>query len=325
MRKRIIMIISVILSVIGLFVLAFLVNNYEKEQKETREHYANLEKELLLLKADKRVAEEALFAIEEDILSNSVHECTVSILIKDIVPELYTEMFPLMKEHGIKGTVVLYKNRLPGSEGAITEEQFAEIISEGYSVVPAWSEDDGDTGIDSVVQWIKDHGYTLGTVVLIDEKNYTQEREDLIVSAGYNTIVRDLDGEKNNAITTGDVEEVWRISAMGYKGKSSKTVLDNAIKAKGHLIYTVGFDAEDESEMYNVGSLANMLEFLKKCENNENPVLINTDIAGARARRISVAEKRAAAIAKNAEEKAAQQKIIDEINQEIDELYKKYN
>lgn len=69
---------------------------------------------------------------QQDIITNNVYPVTLTFTNVDV--RLYSEVFPLMQEHGVKGTVVFGSGELPGDAGFITYSDYLELTDGGWKL-----------------------------------------------------------------------------------------------------------------------------------------------------------------------------------------------
>ena len=70
----------------------------------------------------------------------------------------------------------------------------------------------------------------------------------------------------------GDV--VWHLGAVGLQGEEPKYRLEDAVKAKANIIFTVTYTREDE--MYHSTPFVSMLDYLKEYESRSDVLLMVT-------------------------------------------------
>ncbi len=66
-------------------------------------------------------------------------QATEELVAVSLDPELYTELYPVMKKHGRVGVMALSPQEFPGNEGKITKEQFDELTKAGWTACAVWN------------------------------------------------------------------------------------------------------------------------------------------------------------------------------------------
>ena len=65
-------------------------------------------------------------------------QATEELVAVSLDEQLYTELFPVMKEHKRVGVMALSPREFPGNEGKITKEQFTEMTKAGWTTCVVW-------------------------------------------------------------------------------------------------------------------------------------------------------------------------------------------
>lgn len=101
-------------------------------------------------------------------------QATEELVAVSLDPELYTELFPVMKKHGRVGVMALSPQEFPGNEGKITQEQFEEMTKAGWTVCAVWN---GVEPLDVFREEIEERFNTLG--LKVPETVYVSLDEEL--------------------------------------------------------------------------------------------------------------------------------------------------
>lgn len=317
MGNRIVAIICTVAALAGIVFLGIGVKKYSEHQDEVSAVYIELSNKLNALEGDKRSAQTEITRLRDSVTEAVDAVATVTMLFNGMSDMIYTDAYPVLQEYGLTGTIVMTGETLPGSTGRLNDGQIAELVGAGWKLIPGWSDGDGENGIASADEWIRTYGYTVEGVVYVPQNEYTSEREELLKTAGYNTVVTDIGMGGNNAVSTEEIGEMWRLNAMGYQGNGPKSVLLEAISSSGHLTFTVGF--ERSAEMYDAATLPSMLSYLRSYE--QEGVLDNTDIASARMYRADLDARRKNAEADVSARIAELEAEIASIDEQIRKLY----
>jgi len=317
MKTRVISALCVAVIVLVSIGIGIGVKNYRDSIAEKAAVYEELSKKISVLEADRRQAEKNLRDLDEKIAEATKTHCTVTLLFRSDAGT-YTEIFPIMKEKELTGTVILSGGNLPGTEGVLTENELREIIASGWAVIPEWNE---NGGISEVEEWMTVHGYSSSGTVLIDKEILSSEVEEALTNAGYSTVICALPQSYNDVIYTENGEEPVILGSMGYVGTNSKAILNDAVSNSAHITFTIGFDAE--TELFDSTYFPNMLEYMKDFANEGS--LEITDITKAMDYRREAELARISAIEKAAAEKDAQKAILAEIDAKINALYDDYD
>jgi len=307
-----------VIALAGVVLLAWGYKNYSKEQANISSVYSELSEKLLVLEAEKREAERAISDINKTFESTVEVHSTVSFIFRGMSNVIYTDIFPIMKDAGLTGTIAVSKETLPGNEGCMTDEQVKALVAAGWSIVPEWSEGDGLNGITSVDLWLRENKYVIDCIVMISEQYYTSEIENYISISGYNTLIMNTGYGGDSVVATDPVEGMWKPGAMGYRGNNLNSVLKKAMDNKGHITFVIGFEAS--SELYTETKFTSMLSYLSSYKDE----LEMMNFVDAKKYRMDYDARLKDYSAQMASEIAKLHSDIAIIEEQIDELYKNY-
>ncbi|MBR4881358.1 MAG: hypothetical protein IKU19_05450 [Clostridia bacterium] len=266
MKRRVISIVCALLALSGAFLLVWGYKSYSKEQAGVSSVYSELSEKLLVLEARKRESERAIADIKKSLEKAVEIHSTVSLVFRGMSEMIYTDIFPIMNEAGLKGTLAVSQHTFPGTEGCMTAEQADVLAAAGWKFIPEWSEGDGLNGISSVDLWLRETGYIIDCIVMISEQSYTTEIEHYIAISGYNTLIINTGSGGDSVVSTDTIGKMWKPGAMGYRGNNLNSVLAKAIDSRGHITFVIGF--ESTNEMYMETKFTAMLSYLQSYEND---------------------------------------------------------
>lgn len=64
--------------------------------------------------------------------SVEVHKPEITLCVVNITDEMFNDFYPILKENGIKGVLVLRNHRLPGDNKMISVKSFVEMLHDGW-------------------------------------------------------------------------------------------------------------------------------------------------------------------------------------------------
>lgn len=314
MKNRIISVFCIIISIVIISFLFIGVKDYRNDMQDKKNHYASFEQKLNEYNSVIRKADREISHLNE-VLDNVEKKATLSILLCEMREEIYTEVFPLFREKGLVGTIVISGDSLPGGAGRLNDNQIHELYNAGWKIIPGYSEGDGDNGITSSAKWISDYGYSFEGAVFIQKDALTEELKESYAAAGYTTVITDVDIGSFESITTEKAGDLWSVNSIGYRS-DAKNTLKEAIRIYGSIIFTVGF--EYDTELFDGSVLSSMLLFLKNSVSNGE--LVMGPISEIRQYRIDMDNRVEEAKKIIAADLEANQKIKDDAEAAIKEL-----
>ena len=200
---------------------------------------------------------------------------TAEVLFTHPDARVYEEAYPIMEEYGYTGVLAVSEQQFPGTEGNMSLEQFQELIQAGWSTCIVWSGDDMYTWLGALALKMQETGVPGSSVMYFPSETYLKEYDEILLAHGFAAAVHH--GEAGEMDTAAGEGGIWHPAAVGLQGETPKYRLDDAVKNKANIVYTVGWQQEDE--MYNEKMFRSMLSYFKQYQ--EESGLQVMDIAGA--------------------------------------------
>ncbi|MDY2628732.1 MAG: polysaccharide deacetylase family protein [Lachnospiraceae bacterium] len=139
--------------------------------------------------------------------------CEVHLYFDQIFESAYEQLYPVMKEKGYTGTLVLVDGQLPGDRLQMTEDQCREMLDNGWELAIGGSEEidmSGNTE-EVAVKWgtylkqylkdIKTRMNVVPTTYCFNEGEYREEFDPILKELGFTTIRyygdQELEAEKD--------------------------------------------------------------------------------------------------------------------------------
>ncbi len=311
---------AIILAVIGLVILSVLIWQDDKKEDKTATEYAKLEQELIPLNVKKRELEKKLTDMDEQVEEELQVKGTAIVVFVELKKEIYTDIYPIMESFGYKGVLALSDKQFPGQEGCMSVSQFRRLIKAGWSYCIMWEEDnnlaDWHKGIEEKLKSLK---LKTSTAMYFPTGTYEKEMQEKLTEEGYDIIAHH--GEEQLSFFSDVVEgEIWYPGVCGMQGQEPKTKLKRIVADGSNIVYTVGFTMQDE--LYEKETFKRMLEEFQLHEKASE--LLVTDFQGAQEYHLDIQKKRDASKGQSNKGRAALLLQIQQIENQIDELYEKY-
>lgn len=312
---------GVILTIVLAVILAVFLYCEDKAAREKEAYYTKKEELLAPLNKEKRQWKEQLSRLENDHHSRMAGHGSAVILFTGCDERIYTEIYPIMQEYGYAGVLEVSEEHFPGEEGSISQEQLRELSDAGWTTCVRWEGvPTGEGWLYRLTNRMKEAGIARGNVMYFPYGTYEDEQDRILKELGFDIAVHH--GEMGKPlIVTEAKEEIWHPGAVGIKGESPRYKLQDAVAARGNIVFVVGYEAEDE--MYDERAFRSMLDnFAAYQKENEFQIM---DFQGARNYREGVEAGGEALTEVYEKERAEIEEKLKAIEQEMDNINKKYH
>ena len=241
---------------------------------------------------------------------------TAEVLFTHPDARVYEEAYPIMEEYGYTGVLAVSEQQFPGTEGNMSLEQFQELIQAGWSTCIVWSGDDMYTWLGALALKMQETGVPGSSVMYFPSETYLKEYDEILLAHGFAAAVHH--GEAGEMDTAAGEGGIWHPAAVGLQGETPKYRLDDAVKNKANIVYTVGWQQEDE--MYNEKMFRSMLSYFKQYQ--EESGLQVMDIAGAGEYRQQLENDKGAIEQEYLQKKEQLERQKEDIERQMDEIGK---
>lgn len=316
-RIKLIVFVAVIIT-IGF--LIFFLWREDQIKKEIDVHYTQMEEEMESLTKEKQQLENDLSNLEKNYNNETQGISSVVFLFTDLNENIYTDIYPLMKEYGFVGTLTLSPTTFPGQDNCLSLEQFSELIKMGWQCCLKWDEsEDIDKWLESCKAVAKKAGIGLPEVVYFPENSYRSEYNGNLMKQGISIIVHH--GEEELTLTTLESKDnFWYLGAIPWNRDGASSMLSNVINQKGDILFTIGSDSSKESYKRNrFNSMLTKINNFSKANN-----IFVSSLLDVREYRKELENKRASLENNFISQKEDLETKISELDKKIDSIYDKY-
>lgn len=164
---------------------------------------------------------------------------TAEVLFTHPDARVYEEAYPIMEEYGYTGVLAVSEQQFPGTEGNMSLEQFQELIQADWSTCIVWSGDDMYTWLGALALKMQETGVPGSSVMYFPSETYLKEYDEILLAHGFAAAVHH--GEAGEMDTAAGEGGIWHPAAVGLQGETPKYRLDDAVKNKANIVYTVGW------------------------------------------------------------------------------------
>lgn len=149
----------------------------------------------------------------------------ITILCFDSIDDsIYDVLYPMMRDHGYPGVIVLKGNALPGDEGMLSISQLSELLSAGWELALG---DNGERGtsnlqkissdelaayIDKRLGQIETLGFARPTTFCFTDGYYDPKYDAVIAEKGFK-VLRHFGEEDGNIFVTALSKPVWKVGS----------------------------------------------------------------------------------------------------------------
>lgn len=285
----------------------------QQEQAAGREE---AEKLLRPLDVEWNRIQQEIYDLEEEYSLKMEGTGTAEVLFTHPDARVYEEAYPIMEEYGYTGVLAVSEQQFPGTEGNMSLEQFQELIQAGWSTCIVWSGDDMYTWLGALALKMQETGVPGSSVMYFPSETYLKEYDEILLAHGFAAAVHH--GEAGEMDTAAGEGGIWHPAAVGLQGETPKYRLDDAVKNKANIVYTVGWQQEDE--MYNEKMFRSMLSYFKQYQ--EESGLQVMDIAGAGEYRQQLENDKGAIEQEYLQKKEELERQKEDIERQMDEIGK---
>lgn len=261
-----------------------------------------------------------LAALEKEYQDGQLPKAVAQVLFTELDERVYDEAFPFLDEYGYTATLSLSPTELPGLEGCMTEEQFAELVDAGWSVCVRYDGTSVNDWWKALEPELEERGLTVPEAVYFPFGTYQSDMDRSLEQIGFKVVVSKV-GEAESPIVLENAEGLWHLRAMGFMNADAKVRLNEAVEQKGNIVYCVGFTEEDE--MFQTTAFSPMLNYFDQHRANGGLIVLNTDEAREHFNGgVTVDNPK---LTKRYEKKKARiEEKIAEVTKELEELDNKY-
>lgn len=215
--------------------------------------------------------------IEELEKQQSTSGCAVSLYFDQVFESGYEQLFPMMKEKGLTGTLVLTDGQLPGDNLQMTEEQCLEMLDAGWELAVGGSEDIDMTGnlqtvaaawgtyLKGYLKEIKTRLNLVPTTYCFNEGEYRKEFDAVLKELGFKTI-----RYYGDADLEGTADGLTRIRGYRVSQNSDvKTVVKDLGEYSSAALSTrrVAEGIEGDSQNIEINKYESLLDSIQKSDN----------------------------------------------------------
>ena len=266
MKKAIALLLVIALLGGGLYYLRL---TDQRDKKRMRELYSAVEplqreREALIVERD---------SLAEEYAEQMRDVGTVELLFRELNKEIFTDVYPLMRDRGIVGVLGVCTQQYPGFKGKMTIEEYSRLLKDGWGSCFIYEK------VGKLEDWLNDLTYLLEhdglpvpRAIYFPDNTYNDSMEQILIRCGIETVIHSAD-DGHSATVTSLNGPIWHTGGMpwNYTGVNSDT--DLLARTNGaNLVFTISFknlwDAFEEAAFVKV--LDNWVSLIESDEALQN-------------------------------------------------------
>ena len=321
-----------VLAVLGIILLiaavAVTLNTYFK-QNESRAQLREVSIAASKLNSQKKFLEDELEDMQEEYRNTVNSDMCITLFFDNLTNNLVDEVYPLLRQYGYKGTIVMRDLLIPGDEECISRENFKMIINRGWDAAIGGSceiDMEGEDApellgayLDEYIEKLKLSRLTVPTTYCFDEGEYDPKFDQVLADRGFN-VVRYSSNEEYPSIPSGGISFI-----NSKRLCAAATAVQSDVEAAYELKETLGVHVRyidlvyDENIDCTEQKYTNMLTYFKdKCP--EAQVLTASELYTYKETALRENEEY---ITNYSGREAEIKKELEDIETKLDELYEK--
>ncbi|PJN80556.1 hypothetical protein CWE04_08025 [Thomasclavelia cocleata] len=230
-------------------------------KKEKDVYYGKMEQEVETFVKEKKQLETDLLDLEKKYDNEINGKASVELLFTDLNENIYTDIYPWMKEYGYIGTLAISPKSFPGQKDCLSMKQFKELINAGWQCCLKWDESsDINEWLSSCRELAKALEIKLVNAVYFPTGSYNSKYDEILMKEGILVVVYH-DENDLLSINSKFKNDLWYSSALAWNSNQATSILSNLMNQKGNMVYTIG--SESIYEKYEEGNFIAMLKRLK--------------------------------------------------------------
>ena len=214
--------------------------------------------------------------LEQEHQNAQIPKAVAQIVFTELDERIYTEGFPFLDEYGYTATLALGLTELPGMEGCLTTEQFAELMNAGWSVCVGYEGDSVDAWWSMLETELEARQIPLPEAVYFPKGTYQESMDQELEEIGFKLVIRKVEDDVSPIVLEKE-EGLWHVNAMGFVREDAKERIEEAVEQLGNIVYCVGFEKGDE--LFQKDAFSPMLDCFEDYRSDGKLIVLNTDEA----------------------------------------------
>lgn len=268
--KRILQVVSLLLIVVIAVLLIMDHQDNKKVESQLEDNYA----EFMPFQARKQELEQQLKLVEKEYQAKINGKGTLTLLCMDMTEDIYTVIYPQMKEYGYIAMLAVSETAMPGEEGCMEIAQVRELLDAGWCLcLHRKEESDPEEWLTEMQQRLEALGLEMPEQIYFERGTYRNEYDEVLTEHGLTAVVHHQETGLQ-ALTTQTEDGIWHIGAWGWNQENARESMEQATQMGAGLVFTIG-----SKYYYDGDQFPKMLSVIAGYEEKES--LYVTDVASA--------------------------------------------
>ena len=312
---------DILVSVLVLLLVVCFVIFYSCESKkgsETAELRDEIETRISDYRREKNELTDTLQALLQEHHRETVGASRLMLVFNTLNSEFKDEIYPILKEKEIYGTLCLDPEILPGHYSIISKEELDALLFDGWQTAVAF---DGKKAVNGWYVGLENAFFAAGIetpeVVLVDSGNYTEEVEASLLALGFKDVIVSV---LKPDIERADLEKMRITDAVGWYTSTASGLINTFASKTGDVAFIVGGEALETK--YEKSQFSAMLDTIQKSIEKEQLFLTTPRETAQYKAKLREAYERT--INEHTERKTELETRIKELDALIENVYDEY-
>lgn len=332
-RKGLIIALTALL-IIGVVIAVVADISRRNEQKNKEMNFEEVTRELEVEK-ERLLIEYA--NVEKYYLNSIADGSYLGIVFTELHPDLYEDVYPLFthrsdgskREEKVVGFFALSDGNMPDDDNRLSRLYFDIMVEDGWQYILYWN---GEGVLSEYISMMKDRfavaGLKFPNVLMFESRQYTSEYDKYLASEGIVHVVHHGE-ERLPLVEKNTKDKIWHPGALGWNTRNqANPLLREIVSNGGFALFEVNFSDTIGDFLFNgdfadrTAAFGRMIDVIETLIAEDDIKVTSFDIAKeGRVRYLAAREE----VLKDIEGRKAEiLNRINEINQQINDAYKKY-
>ena len=143
---------------------------------------------------------------------------TIELLFPKPIADVYTAVYPIMREMDLVGVIGISASYLPESYGNMKKEEVQRLVTEGWGLCLVYERNwynDFKSWYDNLVYYTDLYGLPRPTSVYFPNNDYQAEMEEQMIECGIGTVIVNAHDGRSSTVTDA-TKPIWLTGAMPW-------------------------------------------------------------------------------------------------------------
>ena len=261
-----------LLLMLALVMLAFGYYYVKRADAEGQVQINNLSVEVEPLQQEKDRLQKERENLNEEFSILLRDPSTVQFLFRELNKNIYTDVYPIMRDRGITGVLGISTMQYPGLMGCLSKSQYDRLLMDGWGTCLVFDLNyryNFENWFSYMTQAFQRDGYELPKAILFSDNSYDPDvMDNRLIQAGINTVI--VNAEDGHSETVSEVKKLWYTGAMPWNYTGLENDIQRLSLTDGaNLVFTLTMN--DMWDAFDAKSFEALLDAL-------DPILVHESI-----------------------------------------------